>query len=539
MLLSTCRRNSGLILSSAVLAFTYLLSLDNARAQQANGGATTAPLITTYTNPLAITIADPFVLKEGDTYYMYGTNDNAPGRGFDVYKSTNLVNWQRVGKVYNPTRDSFGTHSFWAPEVIKKDGAFYLHYTSYSNTEGRRNICVAKADSPEGPFEDYAGPLFPGSVIDSHIYHYPETDEYFVYASPENTPPSRILGARLSDDFKSLETSPTTCLTAEFGWEDLWIEGPIIHEHNATLYMLYSGGAWWEAEYALGYATAKSPLGPWTKHGEPVLTKSDEVMGAGHNGLTWSPDGSELMLIYHAHASDATLRRVAAMDRIVFEKATTGPDALTIPGAPSSTPQPLPSGTPPLPVAQSDDFSGDTLNDHWHVYMNFPDEWKVEDGKLKITSIDGDFWRSHKDGHNIFLQPIPDGDFAIETKVDMPSERTNEQAFLTLFTDEDNHVTLAGVYLDGPRFAITQEVEGKPDTSLALNDIGWPVHLRIEKTGDVLKCFASADGEKWQPVPRDVKLRNWSPRFIGVGAWSPGEDRNVEAAFDYFKVEAR
>jgi beta-xylosidase len=317
----------------------------------------------------------------------------------------------------------------------------------------------------------------------------------------------------------------------------LWIEGPIIHKHKGTLYMLYSGGAWWETEYALGYATAQSALGPWTKHDKPVLTKTDAVSGPGHNGLSISPDGSELFVVYHAHAGDYTFSRVAAMDRIVFEKAASGPDLLTIPGAPTSSPQPLPSGAKPMAAAQSDDFSGKEVNrDLWNVYMNYPDEYKQEDGALKITSIDGDFWRSHENGHNVFLQPIPTGDFAIETSVTMESEQTNEQAFLTLFLNEDNHITLAGVHLIGPRIAITHEVKGKPDVSLSPNTIGWPLCLRIEKRGNNVKFFASADGKDWRPVPRDIEIRNWEPRYIGIGAWSPGVDRTIEAKFDYFNV---
>ncbi len=524
----------------AVVFISYAAIAGGAPSTAAPDANASSGSLTTYTNPFGFSIADPFVLQDGDTYYMYGTTDAVVGRGFDVYKSTNLADWTRAAKCYAPTDDSWGGYNFWAPEVVKKDGYYYMHYTVYSSKEARRNILVARSESPEGPFIDYAGPLFPdNSIIDSHIYHDTKSGDYFIYASPEREPPSRILGAKISPDFKQLMTSPTECLAAEFGWEDLWIEGPIIHERNGTLYMLYSGGAWWESEYSLGCATAQSPLGPWTKYeSNPVLKNNETVDGPGHNGLAWSPDGTELFLVYHTHAADWTARRVAALDRILFEKAESGPDVLTIPGAPSSAPQPLPSGAAPRQIAKSDDFDGDNVDlSQWHIYSNYPDNWKQARGALHISAVDGDFWRSHDDGQNLFLQLMPTGDFDIETSLTMDATRENEQAFLTIWGDEDNHIIFSSVHLNGPRFAVTREKKGKADTALSNNEFGQQVCLRIEKRGETLQFFASEDGNTWKSVGRESSLKNLHPKYVGVGAWSPGNDRKTTARFDWFRVK--
>jgi beta-xylosidase len=496
---------------------------------------------TTYTNPLNVPIADPFILREGDTYYMYGTTDYG-GPGFQVFTSPDLVRWTRAAFCYRPGTDSWGRHSFWAPEVIKNNGRYFLHYTSYSAREQRRNICVAVSDSPVGPFKDYAGPLFRDrSIIDSHIYHDTDTGKFYIYASPENEPPSRILGAELSPDFKSLLTTPVLCLKSEYGWEDLWIEGPIIEKHDGTLYMIFSGGAYWEAEYALGYATAKSPLGPWTKSStNPILKKTRDVHGAGHNGLARSPDGNELFVVYHRHISDSSIDRVAALDRLRFDKATSGPDTLTAPGAPSSTPQPLPSGAKPLAFAAPDDFSAPKLNmDQWEIFSNNAENWSLEAGQLVIRAAPDDFWRTHDDGENVFLQRIPPdaGDFAIETSVTMNATRINEQAFLTLWSNADNYVTFAAIKQDQPRFVTTVESKGKADSSVAPNSLGRTVCLRVEKRGGTLTVFASPDGKTWQPAGRPADVTGMQFNRAGIGAWSPGTDLRTPARFDYFKVE--
>ena len=44
-----------------------------------------------------INIRDPFVLLDGETYYLYGTRGATcwgPATGFDVYTGTDLENWE-------------------------------------------------------------------------------------------------------------------------------------------------------------------------------------------------------------------------------------------------------------------------------------------------------------------------------------------------------------------------------------------------------------------------------------------------------------
>lgn len=538
---SAVRHQASRFLSIACITITAFSAVAETTATEP-AAAAAAPL-TTYTNPLNVPIADPFVLREGDTYYMYGTTDYG-GAGFLVFTSPDLVRWTRAGVCYRPKSGSWGSHHFWAPEVIKRDSTYYLHYTARNSSENRRNILIAKSDSPLGPFEDYAGPLFPDqSVIDSHIYHDEAADQYYIYASPENEPPSKILGAEFSPDFTRLLTTPTVCLLSDFGWEDLWIEAPIIHKHKDTLYMIYSGGAFWEADYALGYATAKSPLGPWTKSAtNPLLKKTADVEGPGHNGLATSPDGSELFVIYHCHAGPWTINRMAAIDRLTFDTATSGPDVLRAPNAPTSTPQPLPAGAAPLKTIRSDEFTSAGLDlDQWEIFSNESRDWEVRDGQLVIRAGDADLWRGQLGGRNVFLQRLPEnlGDFAIETSLTMNARRPNEQAFLTLWQDMDNYVTFAASIQAGrqPQFVTTVERWGKANASVAPNNLGWPVCLRIEKRGTTLKVYASDDGQTWHPAVRDQDISDRTFTHAGLGAWSPGIDNQTPAYFDWFRIE--
>ena len=80
-----------------------------------------------------------------------------------------------------------------------------------------------------------------------------------------------------------------------------------------TYSLTYSSSGYGDPRYAVSYATAKSPLGPYTKSpNNPILisddarrtdTQNPHLYGTGHHSFTTSPDESELIIVYHAHRS--------------------------------------------------------------------------------------------------------------------------------------------------------------------------------------------------------------------------------------------
>ena len=143
--------------------------------------ATDARVGKTYTNPVLVEtviisrekpdnfngvlgIGDPAVLFHKGKYYLYPTGDN---RGYDVYISADLVNWQKGPRVFQSNEP--GT---WAPDVFYNatDGQFYLYYT----VNGR--IGVAVADRPDGLFKDHGSLI--DNAIDAHMF-VDEDDQYY------------------------------------------------------------------------------------------------------------------------------------------------------------------------------------------------------------------------------------------------------------------------------------------------------------------------------------------------------------------------
>lgn len=293
----------------------------------------------TYTNGVMPDLADPHVLTHDGTYYMYGTYTpgypNMPD-GIPVYISKDLVNWTAHGWALHPD-DSWGDQQFWAPEVIYKDGLFYMYYAV------QERLAVATSTSPLGPFKQSVQEPMHLNIpeIDAHIFTDAGKDYiYFVRFNDRN----EIWGAELNPDMKTInESTLTFIMRPTQAWEmqaGQVNEGAFIIKHNEKFYMTYSGNSFDSAVYGVGYAVADNPLGPYVKYeGNPILQSNDRVHGAGHHSITRSPDGTELFMVYHRHHSlhQVEPRRIA-IDRMWFDG-----DILRVNG-PSIRPQPLPSG---------------------------------------------------------------------------------------------------------------------------------------------------------------------------------------------------
>lgn len=304
-----------------------------------------------YVNPLPVRVADPFVLKVGETYYLYGTS---AGDGFKVWSSRDLVNWEARGYAFRRTEKSWGQKKFWAPEAVERGGKFYLYYSAEGMIEDKQTLrlCVAVSDSPVGPFVDVAAPMvdFGKAMIDGHVFRDEDGRAYLYYSldcsenrSAAGKPISEIYVLPLNEDLTSVKTGaePVKCTGPDQPWEgDCWNEAPEVFKRGGVYFMMYSGNGFFHANYGVGYATAASPLGPWVKHQGPVLSKREGVSGPGHNCIVEGPDGG-MYVLYHVHrTSKGGGDRVLALDRM--EVKVTGTRGELLVSGPTNTAQPIP-----------------------------------------------------------------------------------------------------------------------------------------------------------------------------------------------------
>ncbi len=124
-----------------------------------------------------LNLRDPFVLNDGDAYYLYGTGGSGK---INVWSSTDLATWYVEGacltlaegdEYYDTTNSEI---AFWAPEVYAYNGAYYMFATfTQAGTGNKQATAILKADSPVGPFEKWSdGYVTPAghSALDGTLY---------------------------------------------------------------------------------------------------------------------------------------------------------------------------------------------------------------------------------------------------------------------------------------------------------------------------------------------------------------------------------
>lgn len=355
--------------------------------------AATSATRATYQNPLPIRFGDPYVLFTNGMYYLYGTG--GADKGFAAYSSKDLVNWKPEGQVYFHNNSNGWSDpatawdgAYWAPEVYERGGKFYLFYSAQWKHNPKKEmenfrIGVAVAEKPVGPFIDlFNRPVFdPGyPILDANVFFDTDGKAYLYYSRAAYKHPvksevaawakqngwyseieeSWVYGVQLKPDFSGVIGQPVLLLRPPVSMKDKqaewesrsvtskevarrWTEGSVTFKKGNTYYIMYSANHFGGEHYAVGYATGKTPLGPFKKAANnPVLQKNSHkggtVTGTGHNSITWSPDGKEMFCVYHGRTAATGEERVVFIDRMEVK------NGKIVVHGPTTTPQPVPSG---------------------------------------------------------------------------------------------------------------------------------------------------------------------------------------------------
>jgi len=246
----------------------------------------------------AVTLGDPFIMLHDTTYYAYGTNAKD---GIEVYTSGDLITWKRAPELALKKENSWADHWFWAPEVyyIQEKNKFFMYYSA------DEHICVATSDSPLGPFvQDKKQPMIADEKCIDNSLFIDDDGKPYLYFDRFNDG-LNIWVAELEDDLQTIRTSTlTACIHVSQPWEEVWPrvnEGPFVMKHKGTYYMTYSANSYESPFYGIGYATADSPMGPWTKYeNNPIFQKPDTLVGVGHGAMFKDKEG-KLWTTFHAH----------------------------------------------------------------------------------------------------------------------------------------------------------------------------------------------------------------------------------------------
>lgn len=504
-----------------------------------------------YTNPLDVKIADPFILQEDGQYFLYGTSSFPPdtNRGIPVFSSKDLVSWRSLGLSFEKAEGDWGDHWFWAGRVYRIGGRYLMYGNAHRwIAEGRRTsaIVVRASDRPEGPFREVKAPLFDwtgrGAAIDPCVF-IDEDGSQYVYFSGVRGRPQGVLqvvyGAPLAEDGLSLLAPPERMIVPEQDWEmeQEINEGPKVIRRGDTYYMFYAGNDFRNPNYAVGYATAPHPLGPWTKASEnPVIRAADGLRGPGIATFTVSPDGTEEFVLYHTHAEAAGYIRQLNMSRVQWAAVAGGPDRPVIEPVGRDLRR-IPSGAAPRPTVVSDTFSEQGINwSYWLVLDEAAGRWRWADGAIWIRPARGDMANGRADQRNMFLQLLPFMDFTASVRIEFEPVEDFEQASLVIWQDHDHYIRLTMLFADGPRIELAYEMGKGATFEQVENSWGTSLYLRVRRADRQFLFDLSPDGTTWHAPFDSVEARFPLPR-IGFLATNPVRPSEIEARFSDWRFE--
>ena len=248
-----------------------------------------------------IYIRDPFVLKDGGKYYLYGSTDpqtwKGKADGFKAYVSDDLENFEEK-VIFENSDDFWAEEQFWAPEVHKYKGRYYL-FAAFSKGDNVRRCQILSSDSPTGPFAPYGGLLFPNETSNLDATFYEENGKRYTVFCREWTDiqDGEMCLAELDENLCVIGEIKTLFKASDAPWvvevePNCYVtDGPYIRKNSRGEYvMLWSSHG--KDGYAMGMAVSDKLDGKWRHIEQPLISSN------GGHGMIFEKDG-KLFASYH------------------------------------------------------------------------------------------------------------------------------------------------------------------------------------------------------------------------------------------------
>lgn len=284
--------------------------------------------------------ADPEVLYSHQTnkYYIYSTTDGQPGWGgwyFTAFSSPDLKEWTYEGVMLDlrSPQVAWANGNAWAPAIEEKqiDGKYkyFFYYSGNPKTGGGKQIGVAIADSPTGPFVDMGYPIVTespaggGQQIDVDVFTDPVSGKSYLYWGN-----GYMAGAELNADMVSIKKETLKVMTPKGGTlkDYNYREAPYVFYRNGLYYFLWSVDDTGSPNYHVAYGTSDSPLGKIKVAKDPIVliqSPEQEIYGPAHNAVVCKPGTDEWYIVYHRInknylKNEPGIHREVCIDRMEF-----------------------------------------------------------------------------------------------------------------------------------------------------------------------------------------------------------------------------
>lgn len=262
-----------------------------------------------------IRIRDPFIYTdfENGCYYMYGTTDLVEGsldarNTFSVYRSADLENFEEPRVIFDGGKRGFwADRDFWAPELHKYNGRYYL-FGSCKSDGRHRATHIFVCDTPDGeftPLTDKPATPWDWDCLDGTFWI--EDGKPYIVFSHEWTQikDGEIWAMELTGDLKQAvgepfllfraSDNPNVSETSE-GSGNYVTDGPFLYTEDGRLKMMWS--SFYKGRYLVLEAWSDSLNGEWHHGG------SRFDFDGGHAMLFTRLDGERMISLHSPNTAN-------------------------------------------------------------------------------------------------------------------------------------------------------------------------------------------------------------------------------------------
>ncbi len=298
--------------------------------------------------PPGVYLADPEARQMPDgRVYVYGSRDELGNtwcsRSYNVLSSSDLQNWnldQTAFATAGPGKQTDYTSAIlYAPDCIYRNGNYYLYYCLSSGGEDEG---VAVAKSPYGPFVN--GRKIAGITgIDPSVF-IDDDGQGYLYWGQGSAKCARLKPDMLDIDHSTIKEGVIYHHNSKYSenpadlekTDDFWFnEGSSVRKRNGIYYYVFAqGGRHGRGCCAcLAYATATSPLGPFTYRGVIIDNFGSAPNIINNHGCIAEING-KWYVFYHRPTHGSPSMRKACVEPITFNADGTIPEVeMTTQGA--------------------------------------------------------------------------------------------------------------------------------------------------------------------------------------------------------------
>lgn len=268
-------------------------------------------------------LRDPCIMRDGDTYYMVFTHypfthhtsrdvtkpDMNSSPGIRLYSSKDLKSWKFENWIVKSSElpdDCPYKHRFWAPELYKHNGKYYIMFYADNWLKDEYNVTgqigfvgfLGMADKPTGPYENIS--WVQGSGCDTHLYFDTDGKGYAFIPGMDIYMQAADI-SQIQDGKVTLVGERPKILSREnddigIGFDPGHMEGVWMIKKGGK-YLLFTAAPYYD-EFRPENDTSNIPHGYWTG-----LSVADNIWGpyskqpqfflGGHISVFTGPDGKE------------------------------------------------------------------------------------------------------------------------------------------------------------------------------------------------------------------------------------------------------